>query len=53
MKKAFSYAVARCIAGVLVIAPIYLACILLLKGVKTLLGLMAPSSEDAPAISSR
>ena len=48
MKKAFSYAVARCIAGVLVIAPIYLACILLLKGVKTMLGLMAPVAKMLP-----
>ena len=48
MKKAFSYIVDRCITGILVIAPVYLACVLLLKGLKTLVGLMEPVSNMLP-----
>ena len=36
------------VAGFVVVAPVYLACLLLLKGMKTLLGLMAPVAKVLP-----
>lgn len=48
MKKALSYVANQCIAGLLVIAPVYLAIVLLLKGLKTLLDLMKPIAKVFP-----
>jgi uncharacterized membrane protein len=38
----------RIIAGLLVLAPVYLACLLLLKAMKTILNLMAPVAKVLP-----
>lgn len=38
----------RIVAGFLVLAPVYLACLLLLKAMKTILGLMAPVAKVLP-----
>jgi uncharacterized membrane protein len=38
----------RIIAGLLILAPVYLACLLLLKAMKTILGLMAPVTKVLP-----
>lgn len=38
----------RIVAGCLVVAPVYLACLLLLKAMKAILGLMAPVAKMLP-----
>jgi uncharacterized membrane protein len=43
-----TFAVGRIVAGFIVVAPVYLASLLLLKGMKTLLGLMAPVAKMLP-----
>lgn len=48
MKNLFSFVTDRVIAGLLVVAPVYLACLLLLKAMKGLLGLMAPLAQVLP-----
>ncbi len=48
MKNLLTFAFGRIVAGLVVVAPVYLACLLLLKGMKTLLGLMAPVAKMLP-----
>jgi uncharacterized membrane protein len=38
----------RIVAGLVVVAPVYLACLLLLKAMKSLLGLLAPVAKALP-----
>lgn len=42
MKKALAFAGKACLSGLLIIIPIYLAILLLLKGMKTVVGLVRP-----------
>jgi uncharacterized membrane protein len=42
MKKALAFAGKACLTGLLIIIPIYLAMLLLLKGMKTVVGLVRP-----------
>jgi uncharacterized membrane protein len=42
MKKALAFAGKACLTGLLIIIPIYLAILLLLKGMKTVVGLVRP-----------
>ena len=48
MKKVSEYALGRLIAGALVVAPIYLAVLLLLKGMKSLAGVLEPVAHLLP-----
>ncbi len=48
MKNIFTFFVGRIVAGCLVVAPVYLACLLLLKAMKAVLGLMAPVAKVLP-----
>jgi hypothetical protein len=48
MKKLTEYVLGRVMAGVLVVAPIYLAVLLLLKGMKSLTGLLQPVAHRLP-----
>jgi len=48
MKKHIDYVLGRLIAGVLVVAPIYLAVLLLLKAMKSLAGLLQPVAHLLP-----
>ena len=48
MKKLVEYVLGRLIAGLLVVAPIYLAVLLLLKGMKSLGGLLQPVAHLLP-----
>ena len=45
MKKVASFILTRLVAGLLVVAPIYLAAFLLLKVANSLLGLVQPFSQ--------
>ena len=49
MKKLTEYVLTRLIAGVLVVAPIYLATLLLLKAMKSIAGLAKPFTHLVPA----
>ena len=49
MKKLTEYVLTRLIAGVLIVAPIYLAILLLLKAMKTAAGLVKPFAHLVPA----
>lgn len=48
MKKLGEFVVSRLVAGVLVVAPIYLAALLLLKAMKSLAGLVKPFASLLP-----
>lgn len=48
MKKLRDFIVSRLVAGVLVVAPIYLAVLLLLKAMKSLTGLVRPLAKLLP-----
>ena len=48
VKNFLEFAMGRIVAGFVVIAPVYLACLLLLKAVKSILGLMAPVAKVLP-----
>ena len=48
MRKLSEYVLGRLIAGALVVAPIYLAVLLLLKGMKSLTGLLQPVAHLLP-----
>lgn len=48
MKNLLSFIVRRVVAGFVVVAPVYLAILLLLKGMKSLLGLLAPVAKALP-----
>ena len=48
MKNLLTFSMGRIVAGFLVLAPVYLACLLLLKAMKTILGLMAPVAKVLP-----
>ena len=48
MKKLIEYVLGRMIAGALVVAPIYLAVLLLLKGMKSLAGVLGPVAHLLP-----
>ena len=48
MKNLLTFFMGRVVAGCLVVAPAYLACLLLLKAVKSILGLMAPVAKVLP-----
>ncbi len=48
MKNLFTFSMGRIVAGFLVLAPVYLACLLLLKAMKTILELMAPVTKVLP-----
>ena len=48
MKKVRDFIVSRLLAGVLVLAPIYLAALLLLKAMKTLTGFVRPLAKVLP-----
>ena len=48
MNNLLTFAIGRIIAGLVVIAPVYLACLLLLKAMKSLLGLLAPVAKILP-----
>jgi uncharacterized membrane protein len=48
VRSLLSYVSDRVIAGLLVVAPVYLACLLLLKAMQTLLSLMAPLAKALP-----
>jgi len=49
MKKTTGYVLTRLIAGVLIVAPIYLAILLLLKAMKSAAGLVKPFGNLLPA----
>jgi uncharacterized membrane protein len=49
MKKLTEYVLTRLIAGVLIVAPIYLAILLLLKAMKSAAGLVKPFAHLVPA----
>jgi uncharacterized membrane protein len=49
VKKLTEYVLTRLIAGVLIVAPIYLAILLLLKAMKTAAGLVKPFAHLVPA----
>ena len=49
MKKLTEYVLTRLIAGALIVAPIYLAIILLLKAMKSIAGLVKPFAHLVPA----
>ena len=48
MKNLLAFAFGRIVTGLVVVAPVYLACLLLLKGMKSLLGLLAPVAKALP-----
>ena len=48
MKKLSEYVLGRLMAGALVLAPIYLAVLLLLKGMKSLTGVLKPFAHLLP-----
>jgi len=48
VKNLLTFSMGRIVAGFLVLAPVYLACLLLLKAMKTILGLMAPVAKVLP-----
>jgi uncharacterized membrane protein len=48
VKNLLTFFMGRVVAGCLVVAPVYLACLLLLKAVKSILGLMAPVAKVLP-----
>jgi uncharacterized membrane protein len=48
VKNFLTFAIGRIVAGFVVVVPVYLACLLLLKGMKTILGLMAPVAKMLP-----
>jgi uncharacterized membrane protein len=48
MKNLLTFAMGRIVTGLVVVAPVYLACLLLLKGMKSLLGLLAPVAKVLP-----
>jgi len=49
MKKITAYFLTRLVAGLLIVAPIYLAMILLLKAMKSIGGLVKPFANLLPA----
>ncbi len=49
MKKLTEYLLTRLVAGLLIVAPIYLAIILLLKAMKSIAGLLKPFAHLVPA----
>ena len=49
MKKLTEYFLIRLVAGLLIVAPIYLAIILLLKAMKSIAGLVKPFTHLVPA----
>ncbi|RZU42289.1 DUF502 domain-containing protein [Edaphobacter modestus] len=48
MKNLLTFSMGRIVAGFLVLAPVYLACLLLLKAMKSIMGLMAPVTKVLP-----
>ncbi len=48
MKKLSEFVLGRLVAGVLVVAPTYLAVLLVLKGIKSLAGIMEPFAQLLP-----
>ena len=52
MKKLSEYVLGRLVVGVLVVAPIYLAVLLLLKGLKSVTGVLKPIALAADVASS-
>lgn len=48
MNNLVKFLIGRIVTGLVIIAPVYLACLLMLKGMKTLLGLMAPVAKVLP-----
>ena len=48
MKKLSEYVMGRLMSGALVVAPIYLAVLLLLKGMKSLTGVLKPVAHLLP-----
>lgn len=48
MNNLLSFSIGRIVAGFLVVAPVYLACLLLFKAMKTILDLMAPLVKVLP-----
>jgi uncharacterized membrane protein len=48
MKNLLTFAMGRIVTGLVVVAPVYLACLLLLKGMNSLLGLLAPVAKVLP-----
>ena len=52
MKKLSEFVLGRLVAGALVVAPTYLAVLLLLKGIKSLAGIMKPFAQLAAEVAS-
>jgi uncharacterized membrane protein len=48
MKNLLTFFMGRIVAGFVVIAPVYLACLLLLKAMKSIMGLIAPLAKLLP-----
>ena len=48
MRNLLTFSIGRVVAGCLVVAPVYLACLLLLKAMKTILALLAPVAKVLP-----
>ncbi len=48
MKNLLTFSMGRIVAGLLVIAPVYLSCLLVLKGMRTIMRLMAPVAKALP-----
>ena len=48
MKKLSEFVLGRLVAGALVVGPTYLAVLLLLKGIKSLAGIMKPFAQLLP-----
>ena len=48
MKNILTFVMGRIVAGCLVVAPVYLGCLLLLKAMRAVLGLMAPVAKVLP-----
>ena len=48
MKKLSEFVLGRLVAGALVVAPTYLAVLLVLKGIKSLAGIMKPFAQLLP-----
>ncbi len=48
MNNLVKFLIGRIVTGLVIIAPVYLACLLMLKGMKTLLGLLAPVAKVLP-----
>ena len=53
MKKALVFVAKAVLGGLLIVVPIYLAVLLLLKGMKSVMGLVQPFAHAPPRLVSR